>query len=714
MRFGPTRLQVAAVLAKGLRRPKLRADLRISEQTIAGAKTYVIKIPETSIYNRYGAYEYELLTLCDGGRTPSEIASEMSQRHPERAVAEKTVLEFFDTMEPGMWEQSLGEKNLALLERIRDERKNRVNRSNLLQITFSAWDPDKTLARLDPYLGWIFTRQFVVFSVSLFVLTAILWATDWTRISEDTGKFYDLSSKTPADLVVYWVLLLALGGIHEFGHGLSCKHFGGEVHQMGFMLIYFAPAFYTDTTDVYLFDRTSKREWVIFAGIWVELVICGLATLVWYFATPGSALSTFAYQVVLFSGFMGLVFNLDPFIKADGYYALSQYLHMESLREESFAYLRACFERYILQRDVELPTVTQRQRRIFLTYGVAAYVYSVALLALVSIWLKNTLTGSFDVWGYPIGALLIFFMFRKRIREATPAVRAWILRRREEYMAWKVTRAQQLGAAAIAFLLVVPPMPSRVSSDFVLEPGDRAEIRAAVPGQISEVRVRQGESVPKGAVVAILHNPEIEARTAILEQELALAEGRVRAAESRASSDEIAKAASEATRLREDLSVAQTRLGGLTVLAPFEGLVATPQMEQRVGEYVSEGDTLLSLVNRRTMRARILVRDWDLQQVKEGAAARLKVMSYPFRTYSGHVGKILPAAALDRPVSQPEKVERFGQELTNYFAVILEFPNADDSLREGMTGTAKISGRFYPLAWQAGRSVWRWINTQVW
>jgi putative peptide zinc metalloprotease protein len=453
---------------------------------------------------------------------------------------------------------------------------------------------------------------------------------------------------------------------------------------------------------------------VIFAGIWVELVICGLATLVWYFATPGSALSTFAYQVVLFSGFMGLVFNLDPFIKADGYYALSQYLHMESLREESFAYLRACFERYILQRDVELPTVTQRQRRIFLTYGVAAYVYSVALLALVSIWLKNTLTGSFDVWGYPIGALLIFFMFRKRIREATPAVRAWILRRREEYMAWKITRAQQLGAAAIAFLLVVPPMPSRVSSDFVLEPGDRAEIRAAVPGQISEVRVRQGESVPKGAVVAILHNPEIEARTAILEQELALAEGRVRAAESRASSDEIAKAASEATRLREDLSVAQTRLGGLTVLAPFEGLVATPQMEQRVGEYVSEGDTLLSLVNRRTMRARILVRDWDLQQVKEGAAARLKVMSYPFRTYSGHVGKILPAAALDRPVSQPEKVERFGQELTNYFAVILEFPNADDSLREGMTGTAKISGRFYPLAWQAGRSVWRWINTQVW
>lgn len=281
-------------------------------------------------------------------------------------------------------------------------------------------------------------------------------------------------------------------------------------------------------------------------------------------------------------------------------------------------------------------------------------------------------------------------------------------------MAWKITRGQQLGAAAIALLLVVPPMPSRVATDFVLEPGERAEIRAAVPGEISEVRVRQGDFVQAGAILIFLHNPEIEARAIIVEHDLALAEGRMRAAESRASSDEIAKAAREATRLREDLSVAQARLNGLTVRARVAGIVTTAEVEQRVGEYVSEGDSVLTVVNRRTMRARILVRDWDLQQVKEGASARLKVSSYPFRTFSGRVERILPAAALDRPVAQPEKVERFGQELTNYFAVVLEFPNPDDVLREGMTGTAKISGHFYPLAWQAGRSIWRWINTQVW
>ena len=74
----------------------------------------------------------------------------------------------------------------------------------------------------------------------------------------------------------------------------------------------------------------------------------------------------------------------------------------------------------------------------------------------------------------------------------------------------------------------------------------------------------------------------------------------------------------------------------------------------------------------------------------------------------------MPAAAPDRPIEGPKELERNGQQLTNYFAVVLEIPNPDGVLREGMTGTAKISGRRYPLAWGAGRSVWRWLRSQVW
>src|SRR4029077_9082332 len=168
MRFGPTSIQLSSVLAKGLRRPKLRADLRISKQIVAGGICIVIKVPETSSYNRYGEFEYELLTLCDGEHTPAEIAVAMSERHPEKPLEETEVLEFLDGMEAGMWERSVGEKNLAILEKIRDDRKTRVNSSSLMYISFKSWDPDKALARLDPYLSWMYTKGFIIFSLILF------------------------------------------------------------------------------------------------------------------------------------------------------------------------------------------------------------------------------------------------------------------------------------------------------------------------------------------------------------------------------------------------------------------------------------------------------------------------------------------------------------------------------------------------------------------
>ena len=116
MRFGATRLQISSVLAKGLRRPKLRSDLRISEQTVAGEKSYVIKVAETNSYNRYGETEYELLTLCDGTRTAAEVGEELNRRHPDEPLPESEVLDFLDGIEPAMWERSVGEKNLAVLE----------------------------------------------------------------------------------------------------------------------------------------------------------------------------------------------------------------------------------------------------------------------------------------------------------------------------------------------------------------------------------------------------------------------------------------------------------------------------------------------------------------------------------------------------------------------------------------------------------------------
>ena len=714
MRFGPTSLKASSVLAKGLRRPKFRTDLRISEQVFAGEKTYVIKVEETSSYNRYGPSEYELLTLCDGTRTRAEVATTWNERHPDDFLGEAEVMEFLDGIEPEVWEQTVGEKNLAVLERIRDDRKSRVDQSNVLYISFKAWDPNKTLARLDPYLSWMFTPGFVLFSVGMFIAAFYLVSGEWAQMQRDTASLYTFQGKTAYDIWIFWFLLLALGAVHEFGHGLTCKHFGGDVHQMGFLLIYFTPAFFTDTTDIMLFDRLGRRQWVLFAGIWIELVVCAIAALFWRFTIPGSFANDLAYKTVLLSGIQGAFLNLNPLIKADGYYALAEYLRIDNLREESFGFLRASARKYILREDLELPLATRRQRRIYLLFGVTAIVYSTSLLILVLLFVKNVFVTKFGGWGYVMTAGVVYFFLGKDFKNALPHFRAWWREKREEYMAWKISRAQQAGALGLALLFLIPPIPTRVASDFVLEPGRDAHVRAEVSGVVRQVFVKQGDSVKAGQTLAVLDNPDIGSGAQILAQQLAMANSDVRLAQARADQAKIGAAVQEQQRLESEWAVAQAKMDALDIRAPFAGVVATPLVEQKAAEYLGTGDELCEVVDRSTMKARILVRDWEIEQVPAGAPTQLKVLPYPFRTYSGSVTQVLPAAAPDRPMAQPQELERLGQELTNYFAVVTVFPNPDGSLREGMTGTAKIGGSSRPLAWQAGRATWRWLHSQVW
>jgi putative peptide zinc metalloprotease protein len=714
MRFGPTSLQVSSILAKGLRRPKLRSGLRISEQTISGEASVVIKIPETNSYNRYGSFEYGLLRLCDGTRTAREIAETLTRQRPDEPLDETEVLEFLDGVEPAMWERSLGEKNLAVLARIRDERKSRLDQSSILYLSFRAWDPDKFLTRIDPYFGWLFTRGFVIFSVLLFFITLYLFATDWTRIQNDTKTLYSFSGKTAYDIWIFWTLLLVLGAIHECGHGLTCKHFGGEVHQMGFMLIYFTPAFYTDTTDILLFDRASRRQWVIFAGLWIELVVCGLATLLCHFTTPGMLIYDLAYKTMLLSGIQGALFNLNPLIKADGYYALSQYFGVDNLRDDSFAFLKVWTRRHLLLEDVQFPPAARRLRRIYLGYGIIAFVYSIALLAISIFLMKNVFISVMGNWGYLVYALVLYLLVIRRTRKGFSVFRRWAKEKCEVYMAWKITRTQKAAAYGLLILILLTPVSSDFSSELVLEPHREAWLRPEVSGLLHDVNVRGGDSVSAGQIVAALENPSIDAQERILKSQLAIAESGLRSARNQPGSEKAADYDRERRRLSQELEVAERQQAGLRIRAQFEGIVKTPELDQKPGEFFDAGEEFCEVVDRSQMKARILVSDTDLDRVTLGASVHIKVYSFPYRTFSGRVGQILPAAAKDRPVGHPQKEVKLGQELTNYFAVVMEFPNSDGALVEGMTGTAKIGGPPRPLVFQMGRAFWRWFQSQLW
>ena len=713
MQFGPTSIRLSGVLARGLQRPKLRPDLKVSKQTFAGEASYVIKIPETDSFNRIGEFDWEVLALCDGTRTPAEIATELNERDSDVSLTAEEVTDFLAGIDENTWERSPAEKNLCILEKIRDERRERVNHSSLLYIYFSAFDPDKALARLNRYTGWLFTKPFILVSMGIFLLAATIVADDFTRFRTESEALYNFSGRGLADLALMWVLLFLIVGPHEFAHGLACKHYGGEVHHMGFMLMYFAPSFYTDCTDMHLFQNTSQRIWTIIAGIWITLLQCSFAIFLWHLSPPGSVLGNLAYKLALMSGIPGFM-QLNPLMKLDGYYVLSQYLQIDNLRERSFDYTNSFLRRYVLRQAVELPPASSREKRIFLIYSATSGLYSGLILYFFARFANNWFTSHLGNWGYLATAFCIFLVLRKRLKAWATSARHCLGEVGENLMAWRMKWWQRGLGAACALLLIVPPTAVKVVSDFRLEPGRRAELRAAVPGMIAQVDVREGSIVLVGGVIAVLHNPDLESQSAILGYQLRQAATSVRTAEARFDYGPAALFSQQQQGLAFDLKQAEWKRDQLTIRAPFAGVIATPLIEQRVGSYLQEGGQLAVLVDRQVMRARVLVQDRDLEDVQRGARVGLKVRGFPFRTFTGQVSEVMPAASSNRPITSPDKLERKGQELANFFEVDMEFANPDGVLREGMTGTARIYGKRYPLAWRGARACYRWLRSVLW
>jgi putative peptide zinc metalloprotease protein len=713
MRFGPTSLRLTGILAKGLRRPKFRADLKVSKQTFGGEVSYVFKIPETDSFNRLAEFDWEVVSLCDGTRTPAEVAQTLTARYPEQGFSEEEIADFLESIDPNAWERTAAEKNLCILGKIRDERRQRVNRASLLYIYFSAFDPDRALTWLNRYVSWLFTKRFVILSLAVFALAVIIVGRDFSRFSAETLALYHFDNKSFADIALMWVMLFIVVGPHEFGHGLACKHYGGDVHHMGFMLLYFSPSFYTDCTDMHLFDASWKRIATILAGIWVTLWQCCIAIFIWDLSPPGSTVSNLAYEFALISGIPALM-QLNPLMKIDGYYMLMQVLQVDNLREDSNAYMLAWLRRTFLRQDIELPPAGRRERRVYWTYATAAALYGGLVLVLVLGFVNNIFTSHFGNWGYLVTAAVLYLMLRAPMKKAVASARASLHSLKENYMAWRMKRWQQVAGVAVVLALVVPPTAVKVTSDFLLEPARRVEVAAPVAGSIRQVDVREGETVPAGATLAVLHNADIETRAAVVDDQLQMNEASLRVAQANSNFTTIAKYSEETRRLEAERADADRRRVELTLRAPFAGVVTTPRVDQRVGEYLAEGAPFAELVDRQTMRAHILVRDWELEDVRPGARVSLKLVSYPFQTFPGVVRQIMPAASALRPVSEPTKIERKGQELTNFFAVEMEFPNPHGELREGMTGTARIYGKHYPLAWRVARAAYRWVHSQIW
>jgi multidrug efflux pump subunit AcrA (membrane-fusion protein) len=307
---------------------RLGEQVDVTEQVEDGQTRYIIRNRATSRYFLLRAAEYQIFQRIDGENEIDRICVPTSGAGPK--ASRPAVVKFLSRLD-----------SFGLLARGgAPEQATTQDRGHYAR--FKLFNPDRLLARLDVALGWAMSRPAIIASFTLMGIVALGMVMRGSEVTAYTGYVY---SEYGLAVIVLFTLVIAT--LHEMAHGLACKHFGGDVPEVGILMVYYiVPAFYCNVTDIYRFGKRSQRVWVVMAGIYWQLLVSAAAALVWLVATPQTLIADFCFLVFL-GGTFNLIINCNPLIKLDGYYAMSQMLGVENLQHRSAEYVCGLTHRLI-------------------------------------------------------------------------------------------------------------------------------------------------------------------------------------------------------------------------------------------------------------------------------------------------------------------------------------------------------------------------------
>ena len=736
---------------------KLRTDLKLIRQVQSGEVAYIVKDPVVLKYYRFPEVAAKVFRFLDGTRTHNEVgelvSAEMNEHIPGSEIAS-----FVESLKKlNFIEQSASEKSLLLLERLRKNRQlkaeDAAERGDDMYLRFPLMDPDRLYDRIIKHIWFIWTRGFLFFSFVLFSFAAAILIANWETVQIGLSQLWNFSDKGLRDIVTFIVVLSLVIILHENGHGLTCKRYGGEVHELGFMLIYFMPAFYCNVSDAWTFDSKAAKLWVTFAGAYVELVICSIATFVWYLSAPGYFAHDLAFTFMLVAGLSSIAINMNPLIKLDGYFALVDYLEIPNLAEDSSRYVTSLIGKHVFRLPIAVPDYKPRLKRIFLIYGVLSFSYKVFITLIMLFFFFRIVSFFFPENNILVFPLVAFRLLKKRLRAPVNGLRFLYQDKKELFKKRTSLLLITAIAAVILGLFSFLPLPYSHRANFIVEPVETIAVRAASQGFLATILAKEGDSVPRGALLALLRDRDLEEKRDSLKAQIAIQNRSIVAQRAGGAIAESLVAERRRMQLTQQLSDVESQITRLNLVAPEEGVVITPRVDEKLGRFLKEGEEFCELARSGALRARIRVDDWDLQEVAVGWPAKLWLNAGQNKVLSGQLTKLAPASELHQRLSPAfridgtkgsppdpsqvkatnaakltprvkrpgrEQAEALTDEATSAFeAPLTRFEGlisiaGDPTIKPGMSGEAKIYGPRRPLAVIAWRSFRDWFRSRVW
>ncbi|MBN2319284.1 MAG: efflux RND transporter periplasmic adaptor subunit [Acidobacteria bacterium] len=470
---------------------KMRSDLEIHWEQNSGI---IVKDPVTGRFYRFSLVQASALARLTGLQDYDSIAADVSREQGVEATAEQ-IKEFTEKLQtlllldhPYCW---------AKLRNIEVARRWSIR--NLLHIKIRAFNPDRLLTRLEEKFRFFFSAPFQYFSGLIAVAAIIISILHRESLFHSLAGLFSLYS-IPLILVV----VIAVMTVHEFAHGITLKHFGGKVAEMGVMLLYFLPAFYCNVSDAWMLKK-RERILVALAGGYVQLFLWAVATIIWRLAAPETLFSRICLISIVFNGIM-VFFNFNPLIRLDGYYMLSDYIEVPNLRSKALSYLKHKWHAWLTgtgssRNDASGP----RERKILFLYGTASCLFTTGIVVYMFYLIGGWMVREYRTWGVIMASMLLVM--------AVPAVNRKNASSSGKFLKAVFARIYKSPTRSIVILLIILcaflPWELKISSDFTIVPLKQVQVTSQVEGRLIDIHVDQGSRVSANSLLAEIENLDL-------------------------------------------------------------------------------------------------------------------------------------------------------------------------------------------------------------
>ena len=665
---------------------KIRPDLHVKSIDYLGVSYMVIKDPVGLQYHRLQEEQYHALELLNGERSLEQVKDDLRDAYPTLHLTMSDVQQLITDLHKKGLVQSLrsGQAGSLVLERRKTKREKLFGQlKSLLYLRLPGWDPEATLTAMYPFTRWIY-NPIVVWLCMLFV------ASSWVLLLVNFDAF---RSKLPEfqsffgwpNLMYIWVVLGGAKIIHEFGHGLSCKHYRGECHEMGVMLLVFSPCLYCDVTDSWMLRSKWQRIIIAAAGMYIEVILSAIAIYVWWYTRPG-LLHHLALNLFFVTTITTVIFNANPLMRFDGYYMMSDFLEIPNLRAKSDKLLRENFAWYCLGIEPQPdPFMPETGKAWFIAYAIAAWLYRWVILFSISYFLYSVLK-PYDLQslGIVLAFVSMFGIFFSMIKNTYQTITA---PRIDPLSKPKIAITLLIVGAVTAAILAIP-IEWHVEAPLLLEPHNALKITTKTPGRLLTpddvrriynsheenefsiaksihpdeftIRVKAGDHVEAQQILAVIENIDKSLEEHDLEHQLLLTEKLEKEYENLKDYVEQNNARQKIRNLNKQLESVRKELQLGIIRADIAGIVVPPQAkpepkfddvtrielgswygtpldDRNKNCHLDLGTHLLSIAPNSEIQANLYVDQGDTAHVKPGAEATIKFDHLPAETYEAVV-----------------------------------------------------------------------------